>query len=202
MLELSPHVCLFATETADDDITEHGKEEFEDGVGMKQGQKWMISKVENGKLNYIHINQAIKLLLPREYIARCRQRRHWASNFLPGKEPLNPMHDIVLFGDVAIKKIFQGKSFYLIARIERIESTKDGTQVLSFKLKDNPPVRVRCSLYNCNDEGYYEVGDDIVLTSWRSPKVILGTVQLLPVSEGSSKYRLHETSRSLLQEFP
>ena len=166
----------------------------------KKGKKWMISKEEDGKLNYIHIHQAIKVLLPREYIARCRQKRHWASKFLPGKEPLNPEHDIVLFRDVAIKKVSDGKTFYLIARVERIESTKDGSAVLSFKLKDNPQVRVRCSVYDRNDDGYYEVGDDIALTSWRSPKGILGSVQLLPVSEGSSRYRLHKTSRRRLEE--
>lgn len=137
----------------------------------------MISKEEDGKLNYIHIYQAIKVLLPREYIARYRQKRHWASKFLPGKEPLNPEHDIVLFGDVAIK-VSDGKTFYLIARVERIESTKDGSAVLSFKLKDNPQVRVRCSVYDRNNDGYYEVGDDIVLTSWSyfmSRKVLLDT---------------------------
>ena len=55
-------------------------------------------------------------------------------------------------------------------------------------------------MYDRNDDGYYEVGDDIVLTSWRSPRGILGAVQLLPVSEGSSRNRLHETSRSRVEE--
>ena len=64
---------------------------------IKKANKWMISKVEDGKLNYIHINDAIKVLLPQEYIARCCEKRHWASKFLSGKEPLNPEHDIVLF---------------------------------------------------------------------------------------------------------
>ena len=82
---------------------------------------------------------------------------------------------------MAIKKISDGKTYYLIARVERIESSKDGSAILSFKLKDNPQVRVRCSVYDRNDDGYYEVGGDIVLTSWRSPAGILGTVQLLPV---------------------
>lgn len=68
------------------------------------------------------------------------------------------------------------------------------TGALSFKLKDNPPVRVRCSVRDHNNDGYYEVGDDIILTSWRSTRGILGTVQLLPISQGSSKYTLHETS--------
>ena len=62
--------------TEDDEILETGQREFEDHVETKKGNKWMISKVEDGKLNHIHINQAIKVLLPREYIASCRQKRH------------------------------------------------------------------------------------------------------------------------------
>lgn len=103
----------------------------------------MVSKMENGKLSYIHISQAIKILLPREYIARCRQKRHWASKFLPGKEPLNPEHDIFVFGNVAVKRVKEGVNCHLIVRVERIEAIKDGAEVLSFKLKDNPPVRLR-----------------------------------------------------------
>ena len=49
-------------------------------------------------------------------------------------------------------------------------------------------------MYDRNDDGYYEVRDEIVLTSWRTPRGILGTVQLLPVSEVSSRYCLHQTS--------
>ena len=30
----------------------------------KKGNKWIILKVEDGKMNYIDINQAIKVLLP------------------------------------------------------------------------------------------------------------------------------------------
>ena len=88
----------------------------------------MISKMAN-----IHISQAIKILLPREYIARCRQKRHWAARFLPGKEPLNPEHDIIAFGNVAVKRIKEGVNSFLISRVERIESIKDGAEVLSFK---------------------------------------------------------------------
>ena len=77
------------------------------------------------------------------------QRRHWASKFFPGKEPLNPGRDIVLFGDVAIKKVSDGNSFYLIACIECIESTKDGTGVLSFKLYEHVEQQ------NELEEGFY-----------------------------------------------
>ena len=65
--------------TSDNAILEGGEEELGNHTEERQLQKWMISKTENGKLNYIHINQAIKLLLPGEYIARCRQKRQWAS---------------------------------------------------------------------------------------------------------------------------
>ena len=43
-------------------------EEEEEG---EKHQKWKISKVVGGRTTYIHIKQALKLLLPREYIARC-----------------------------------------------------------------------------------------------------------------------------------
>ena len=47
--------------------------EQEAEVNLK-GNKWMVSKMANGKLSYIHISQAIKILLRREYIARCQQK--------------------------------------------------------------------------------------------------------------------------------
>ena len=147
----------------------------------------MVSKMENGKLSYIHISQAIKILLPRECITRCPQKRHWASKFLPGKEPLNPEHEIFVFRNVAVKTVKEGVNCYLIVRVERIEGIKDGAEVLSFKLKDNPPVRLRCALYNsvkredADDE--YQVGEDILLTPWRSACGILGPVELLPIAE-------------------
>lgn len=99
----------------------------------------MISKDDNGKLNNMNISQAD------EYIARCHQKRHWASNVLPGKGPLNPEHNTVLSGNVAIKKVL------------------DGTEILSFKFRDNPRVRVRCSVYDCDADGHHLVGEDIVL---------------------------------------
>ena len=177
-----------------------GEEELENQTVGSRRQKWMVSKFENGKMSYIHISQALKLLLPREYIARCRQKRHWASKFLPGKEPLNPEHDIVLFGNIAIKKVLDGNSCYQITRVERIESTKDGTEILSFRLTDNPPVRVRCSLYDRDDDGHYQVTEDIVLTPWKSPKGILSAVELLLLKGNSLTYRVHETSCCRLEE--
>ena len=74
-----------------------------DGMNLEGGKNWKISKYVDRKLTYIHISQAIKLLLPREYVSRCRQKRQWASKYLPGKEPLNPTHDIFKYW-VIVKK--------------------------------------------------------------------------------------------------
>jgi len=57
-------------------------------------KSWMITNNENGVSKLIHIKRAIKILLPCEKISRSRQKRHLASKYLPGKEPLNPSHDM------------------------------------------------------------------------------------------------------------
>ena len=169
-----------------------------------KGNKWMVLKMENGKLSYIHIGQAIKIFLPREYIAICRQKRHWASKFLPGKEPLNPENDIFVFGNVVVKRVKEGVNCYLIVRMEQIEAIKDGAEVLSFKLKDNPPVRLRYALYNCvkrkDAVDEYQVGEDILLMPWRSGCGVFGPVELLPIAERPGSYLLHEESKKWLQE--
>ena len=64
-----------------------------------------------------------KLLLPREYISRCRQKGHWASKDLPQKEPVNPKHDTFKYSDIALKVIQDGKNKYRIGRVEAMEST-------------------------------------------------------------------------------
>ncbi|KAL9977299.1 hypothetical protein ACROYT_G014689 [Oculina patagonica] len=190
--------------TSTDSLLDLEQEDLEQELDAdSKSEKWMISKMEQGKLSNIHISQAIKILLPREYIARCRQKRHWAAKYLPGKEPLNPEHDIFVFGNVALKRKKEGVNTFLISRVERIESIKDGAEVLSFKLKNSPQVRLRCALYarvTCDDaDDEYQVGDEIVLTPWRSPSGILGPVQLLPIAEKPGGYLLHEESKKWLK---
>ena len=73
-----------------------------------KGSQWKISKIVGNRTTYIHIKQALKLVLPREYIARCRQKRHWAAKYLPGKVPVHPKHDIVKFSNVALKSVQHG----------------------------------------------------------------------------------------------
>ena len=97
--------CDATSDDASLDLEQEDLEQEEEKEANSKGDKRMISKMEQGRMSNIHISQAIKILLPREYIARCRQKRHWAAKFLPGKEPLNPEHDIFVFGNVALKRI-------------------------------------------------------------------------------------------------
>lgn len=146
----------------------------------------------------MHIKQALKLLLPREYISRCRQKRHWASKYLPGKEPVNPKHDIFKYCDVALKFMQEGKTKYQIGRVEAMESTEDGSEVISFHLKSKASVRIRCSLYSRDENDLYFVSDDVLLTNWKYQSSIIGTVdlQLTPLKQG--KYTLHPASKENL----
>ena len=108
-----------------------GEEEREGSDRRGNAQKWKISKSVGGKTTFIHIKQALKLLLPREYIARCRQKRHWAAKYLQGKAPLDPKHDIIKFD---------------IVRVEAIQTCKDGADVSSFQLNGDLSIRVRFSV--------------------------------------------------------
>ena len=191
--------------------TEEGSEsteQQEDGdVNLEKEEKgakhrWKITKVAGGTTTYIHIKKALKLVLPREYIARCRQKRHWASKYLPGKSPIDPTHDIVRFSNVALKSIIKGRKVFDIARVEAIRSTTDGSNLTSFKLRGDSSTRVRFSLYQrSSSDDSYSVHPVLGLTHWRSSTAILGAVELIPVGEESPGcYKLHDTSRKRLQE--
>ena len=170
----------------------------EEDVDLKGGKNWKISKYVDGKLTFIHVTQAIKILLPREYVSRCRQKRHWASKYLPGKEPLNPTHDIFKYCDVALMVSQKGKSFYRIGRVEAMESTKDGSEVTSFELKRKTPVRIRCSLYAHRENDVYCVTTDALLTKWKSQASIISKVELQPNPGERTMFTLHPTSKSHL----
>ena len=178
------------------------EEEREGADKGSKAQKWKISKSVGGRTTTMHIKRALKLLLPREYIARCRQKRHWAAKYLPGKAPLDPKHDIVKFANVALKSSLKGQKVFDIARVEAIQSCKDGADVNSFRLKGDSSMRVRFSIYqqSATDDTYH-VHPALGLTQWRASSSILGPVELIPVTENTpGSYKLHEASKKLLNE--
>ena len=97
---------------------------------------------------------------------------------------------------------FKGTKVFDIARVEAIQSSKDGSNVTSLKLRGDSTMRVRFSLYQRSSTGdTYIAHPALGLTHWRSPAAILGPVELIPVSEEiPGCYRLHDTSKKRLNE--
>ena len=109
------------------------------------------------------------LLLPREYIARCRQKRHWAAKYLPEKSPIDLTHNVLRFSNVALKALIKGKKVFDIARVEAIQSAKDGSNVTSFKLRGDSTMKVRFSIYQWSPKNdTYSVNHVLGLTQWRA----------------------------------
>ena len=90
----------------------------------EKDRRWKISKrFKDGTVLHIHILQAIKLLLPREHITRCRLKRHWAAKYLSGKAPIDPKNDTIKFCDVAFKCVHKGVKSYEIGCVELLQSS-------------------------------------------------------------------------------
>lgn len=173
------------------------EQETDDDVQQKQMEEKDVDQEKGGRITYIHIKQALKLILPREYITPCRQKRHWAAKYLPGKVPLDPTHDVIKFSHVALKSLVRGNKVFDVARVEAIRSSKDSSYLPSFKLCGDSTMRVCFSLYqrSSTDETYI-VHPAFRVTHWRSSAAILGPVELIPVSEDiPGYYRLHERSK-------
>ena len=61
----------------------------EESFRKRNNRGWYVSKALNDRITYLHIKRAINIIIPREYVSRERSRRHIASNYLPGLEPIN-----------------------------------------------------------------------------------------------------------------
>ena len=84
------------------------------------------------------------------------KKHHWAAKYFPGKAPLDPTHDVIKFSHVALKSVVRGSKVFDIARVEAIQSSKDGSYLPSFKLRGDSTMGVRFSLYqqSSTDETY------------------------------------------------
>ena len=113
---------------------------------------------------------------------------------------MNPKHDIIKYCNVALKVTLNGTPVYDIGRVEVIESTKDGSDVVSFEKKGKQSVRVRCSLYTEDEHDVYFFSNDVILTKWKPPSDIVGAVDLQPVTDSPRKYRLQSECKAHLKE--
>ena len=48
-----------------------------------------------------------------------------------------------------------------------MESTKDGSEVISFQLKSKVAVRIRCSMYQKEENDIYFVPEHVLLSDWK-----------------------------------
>lgn len=108
------------------------------------------------------------------------------------------MYDIVLFGNVVIKRVLKGNFFYLIIWVECIELIKDRIEI--FKLRNNLLVWVRCFVYDWDIDGYYYISEDIVLILWRLFKGVLSGVELFFLVGCLLKYRLYKLLYNCFKE--
>ena len=104
-----------------------------------------MSRLEGGQLRDIHIEKALKLLIPREFISKNQSQRHISSKYLPGFEVIEKSHDIVLFCDIALKAQFQRKKAYKVGRIIALRSDQ-GKDLVSTSSKSKT-VKIRCLIY-------------------------------------------------------
>ena len=80
-----------------------------------------------------------------------------------------------------------------------MESTKDGSEVISFQLKSKATVRIRCSMYQREDDVYF-VPEDVLLSDWKSQSSIIGTVNMQPTPGKRGSFTLHPSCNESLQK--
>ena len=84
----------FPEEFCDSDNANDIKLKKEESFRKKNNREWYVTKALNDRTTYLHIERAIKIIIPRENVLRKRSRRHIASNYLPGLELINSDHKV------------------------------------------------------------------------------------------------------------
>ena len=94
---------MFHEKSCDGDNANDIKLEKEQSFRNKINREWYVSKALNDRITYLHIKRAVKIIIPREYVSRERSRRHIASNYLLGLEPINSDHNVQKYRFYAFK---------------------------------------------------------------------------------------------------
>jgi len=119
---------------SDEDSDEEENLKEKASKNLSQGkQKWYSER--NGEM--IHINKALKLLIPREFISKERSRRHWVANDLhKTMTPIDPTHDIIQFRDVAVAN---GDTFFIVHILSIL--SEEGKELVSTSSRSKCFVR-------------------------------------------------------------
>ena len=152
--------------------------------------KWYVTKRNGTKKEMIHISRAIKILLPREYVSRERSRRHIASNFLPGREPIDSSHDLQKYRFY----IFKAGVGHCIGKVIFLE--RNGNSILSC-VSTEPGIKFRAILFEEIDDCYV-CSSPIRITTWLVSTRIFSEIHLEKDSS-DGLYKLSEKSRSVVK---
>ena len=94
---------MFPEEFCDSNNANDIKLKKEESFLKKNDTEWYVRKALNDRITYLHIKRSIKIIVLKEHVSRESSRRHIASNYLPGLEPMNSDHNVQKYRFYAFK---------------------------------------------------------------------------------------------------
>ena len=125
----------------------------------RNNRELYVSKALNDRTTYLHIKRAIKIIIPREYVSKERSRRHTASNYLPGLEPVNNDHNVQKYRFYAFKL----SSGYHLGKIIFFEN--QGNPVVSCN-STNAHVKFRALILTEQGENQFTYSSPLKISRW------------------------------------
>ena len=191
---------LFETSGLLNEGEKNGDEKFldesdvsEDELTEEKGNlkdRWFITRVIKGKVSRIHIRQALKILINREYISRERSRRHIASKYVSSKS-VDENHNVLCFRFVVAKV----SNDIHVCKVAALNS--NGKHVLS-AASDNDSATCRLiPLERVPGEKHlYSFAEKVVVSSWLKVSNVLGEIGMI---EKDGKFEVIGKSREFLR---
>ena len=181
---------MFPEEFCDSDNANDIKLKKEQSFRNKNNREWYVSKALNDRITYLHIKRAIKIIIPREYVSRERSRRHIASNYLPGLEPINSDHNVQKYRFYAFKL----SSGYHLGKIIFLED--QGNPVVSSN-SANAHTTFRALILSEQRENQFTYSSPLKISSWLNIDRVYSEVHLTSIN--GSKYLLGKNSENIFR---
>ena len=182
---------MFPEEFCDSDNANDIKLKKEQSFRNKNNREWYVSKALNDRITYLHIKRAIKIIIPREYVSRERSRRHIASNYLPGLEPINSDHNVQKYRFYAFKL----SSGYHLGKIIFLED--QGNPVVSSN-SANAHVTFRALILSEQGENQFTYSSPLKISRWLNIDRVYSEVHLTSINGG--RYLLGKNSENIFRE--
>ena len=181
---------MFPEEFCDSDNANDIKLKKEQSFRNKNNREWYVSKALNDRITYLHIKRAIKIIIPREYVSRERSRRHIASNYLPGLEPINSDHNVQKYRFYAFKL----SSGYHLGKIIFLED--QGNPVVSSN-SANAHMTFRALILSEQGENQFTYSSPLKISRWLNIDRVYSEVHLTSINGG--RYLLGKNSENIFR---